>query len=57
MINIIFIIIFDILVYIFYELPLKKMFKDLFLNKQVSNQEYDQNEDEYSQYSLNEEND
>ena len=56
-INIIFIIIFDILVYIFYELPLKKMFKDLFLNKQVSNQEYDQNEDEYSQYSLNEEND
>ena len=56
-INIIFIIITDILVYIFYELPLKKMFKDLFLNKQVSNQEYDQNEDEYSQYSLNEEND
>ena len=56
-INIIFIIITDILVYIFYELPLKKMFKDLFLNKQASNQEYDQNEDEYSQYSLNEEND
>ena len=48
MINIIIILVVDILVYIFYEFPLKKIFKTLILKREVFNKEYDLYGDEIS---------
>ena len=46
LINLIFVLLGNILLYIFYEFPFKKLFKSFILNRGVTNEEYEQFEDD-----------